>query len=85
MLLLPLHLAGTTVNGLRSALDVRHRGKAVLGILRGYVDAFGGQFERRPVAASVYRLHRRLRTAGPITLDDVLPSLPMPSDGRAAG
>jgi GT2 family glycosyltransferase len=79
MPLLPLHLAGTTVNGLRSALYVRHRGKAVLGILRGYADAFGGQFERRPVAPTVYRLHRRLKTAGPVTLDDVLPYLPAPA------
>lgn len=64
---LPLHLAGTTLNGLVFALRSR-RPRMLLGIIQGYLTALRRWRERRPVSRSAYRLHRRLKKNGACTL-----------------
>ena len=76
---LPVHLAGTTINGLRTATRSQNPGRALLGMCHGYADILRGRLERQPVTPQVYRLHRRLKKSGPLSLDAVGPLLP-PSD-----
>lgn len=77
--MLPLHLAATTLNGLRSALGAQNPGRMLLGMLHGYLDCFSHRRERRPVAAAIYRLHRRLKKSGPIALAQIRDALPRPA------
>jgi hypothetical protein len=68
---LPLHLAGTTINGLISAARAPNSGSALRGILAGAAAIGRGSCERQPVSRSIYRLQRRLKKTGPLLLDTI--------------
>lgn len=57
----PLHLAGTTLNGLKAALTQGCFTTMVRGTAAGYVDLFWRWNERDPVPRRTYRLHRALK------------------------
>lgn len=57
----PLHLAGTTFNGLKAALTQGCFSSMVRGTAAGYADLFRRWNERKPVNRDTYRLHRELR------------------------
>ena len=72
----PIHLMGTTVNGIASAFQARRFQKMLAGIASGYVDCFRWWRKRRPVPREIYRLHRSLKKTGPVLLSDVERLLP---------
>ena len=57
----PLHLAGTTWNGLRAAITQGCFTSMVRGTAAGYADLFRRWNERDPVTRRTYRLHRALK------------------------
>ena len=57
----PLHLAGTTLNGLKAALTQGYFASMVRGTAAGYADLFRHWNERDPVTRRTYRLHRALK------------------------
>lgn len=63
---LPLHLMGTTVNGIRTMMRVPQPHAMVHGLFLGWVDGIRLLKTRRPVCHSTYRRFRRLRAAGPL-------------------
>jgi glycosyltransferase involved in cell wall biosynthesis len=76
---LPIHLIGTTFNGVVSGFRSRHLFRMIKGMVAGYIEVFRGQQERRPVWRDAYLLHRRLKKRGPLRLEDIehdLPALP---------
>jgi GT2 family glycosyltransferase len=75
---LPVHLIGTTVNGVVTAYRSPNPGRAMAGIWRGCLDILTRRTVRSPVSVPVYRLHRRLKKLGPIAFDDVIAILPPP-------
>jgi len=74
--LLLTHLAGTTINALRSAWQAGRAWNMTRGTSAGYADIFRFSSERAPVADSVYRLHRRLKKKSPLTLSSIEADLP---------
>jgi len=79
---LPMHLLGTTLNGLLSGVHARQVPRMLRGTFSGYFDCWRRRRERAPVPAAIYRLHRRLKKKGPLTfeqIEDQLPPLPKPS------
>ena len=80
--MLPVHLAATTVNGMRAAVGAQNPGSMLMGLLHGYVACF--RHRREPVPAAIYRLHRRLKKSGPLALAEVRAELPAPSLAGAA-
>ena len=74
---LPMHLAGTVVNGLWHGVRVRRPVNMVRGLIRGFAALAGPAWRgRRPVSPVVYRLFRELKTGGPQPLEAVLGRLP---------
>ena len=76
---LAIHLAATTVNGLRAGVRVGRTGKMLRGLVAGYGAILRAR--RQPVPVSVYWLQRRLRKGGarPLTeIEAFLPPLPPP-------
>jgi GT2 family glycosyltransferase len=68
------HLAGTTLNAVRSAITAGRWQQMMRGTLSGY-----GQMYRRsraPVPVDVYRLHRRLKKSSAVPLAGVADTLP---------
>ena len=68
------HLAGTTLNAVRSAITAGRWQQMMRGTLSGY-----GQMHRRsraPVPVDVYRLHRLLRKSSAVPLAGVADTLP---------
>jgi GT2 family glycosyltransferase len=65
---LPLHLAGTTVYGVWSALQSQHPLAQLQGIAAGFAAVMGRAVSRQPVERSIYRLHRRLKKQGPLPI-----------------
>jgi len=72
---LPIHLIGTTVNGIRSALSQGCFWSMLRGTWNGYVGCWKHRHEREEVSASIYQLYRRLKKEGPARLKDVEPLL----------
>jgi len=68
---LPLHLLGTTINGLRTGVRVWRLRQMTYGLLVGYASIFRYWGERRPVPIRVYRAFRRLRAASNVQISDV--------------
>lgn len=66
---LPLHLLGTSWNGLRFGVRQQRTARMLHGLLRGYVACIAEWRARRPVRVSTYRLARMLRKRGPLPLD----------------
>jgi GT2 family glycosyltransferase len=75
---LPVHLAGTVVNAARSAWEARRISRMAAGTVAGLTGGLMRPLDRQPVSRAVYRLHRRLKKAGPELLDAVMPELPAP-------
>jgi GT2 family glycosyltransferase len=86
---LPIHLAATTLNGFaHAATRAKHPFRMLSGIINGYRDCARRWSERRPVRASVYRLHRQLKKRGPLPLlamERGLPALSIEVSGSAGG
>jgi GT2 family glycosyltransferase len=75
---LPLHLAGTTINGVRSAWRAGRAAAMFNGLLAGYLAGAQALGERAAVSAALYRLHRYIKKQGPVRFDairDVLPPI----------
>lgn len=72
---LPIHLVGTTVNGIRSALTQGRFWSMLRGTWNGYVGCWKHRHEREQVSTSIYRLYRRLKKEEPARLEDVEPLL----------
>lgn len=86
---LPVHLAATVANGLRTALRAHHPARMLAGLAAGTWtgarDRLGGR--ARPVPMEVYRLHRRLKTGGPVLFPQIAQLLPpkrTPSENASA-
>lgn len=74
---LPVHLAATTLNGFAYAVTrAEHPFRMLSGIMNGYRDCVRNWSNRRPVPASIYRLHRRLKKKGPLRLEEIDRHLP---------
>jgi glycosyltransferase involved in cell wall biosynthesis len=72
---LPVHLLGTTVNGMRMGLRFRRPLRMAHGLWMGYAGIVGSWGARRPVPNAIYRLNRRLNRQ-PLPLSEVEPFLP---------
>ena len=73
---LPLHLAGTLANAVRSAWQAGRVSRMAAGSVAGLSDGFTHPRDRQPVSTTVYRLHRRLKKSGPARLEALMPELP---------
>ena len=73
---LPLHLCGTTINGIISAARAGRFPRMLSGIITGYGECVRRWHERRPVPGDIYRLSRKLKKAGPLPLGEIEPLLP---------
>ncbi len=73
---LPLHLAGTTVNAVRSMWDAGRMAAMCRGTLSGYAAGWRALSERRAVTLEIYRLHRLLKTQSPLPLRTIEHRLP---------
>ena len=67
---LPIHALGTLANGLRHGLRTRRTRWMLEGVLAGLSACLHHRRARHAVDASAYRLHRRLRTRGPVPAGD---------------
>ena len=75
---LPVHLAGVTINAIRTALRLRRGSAMWRGTFDGYLLAAAAFKRRTAVSWRTYRLHRQLRKRGPIDMtaaESRLPSL----------
>jgi GT2 family glycosyltransferase len=80
---LPIHMAGTTVNGIRTAWRAgRISQKMIRGMFMGYADCWQRRKMREPVLPAIYRLQRLLLTSGPQLLPDIERFLPTPLMNR---
>ena len=73
---LALHLAGTTLHGVRDALTSGRWRSHGTGIMAGWRAILAGGTLREPLPAPVYRLHRRLKKTGPCRFEDMAALLP---------
>ena len=72
---LPVHLAGTTLNGLRFGMRCGRFWRHARGLLNGYGACLKFFRERRPLTPRAYRLSRVLKTRGSVPLDELEPRL----------
>ena len=72
----PVHMVGTTFNGVRSAWRARRAANMLGGVLSGYADCLSQWNARSPVPVAVYRLHRKLKKSGPFSIEDIRGQLP---------
>jgi len=73
---LGVHLAGTTIKGVRHAVRYGPFWAMMNGTASGFADIFRLWSERRPVARNIYQLHRTLKMRGPRLLEEIEPLLP---------
>jgi GT2 family glycosyltransferase len=73
---LPVHLAATTWNGVRTTLRAENRLRMILGIAAGYTGCLSNWSERAPVSNQIYRLYRRLKKSGSLPLKELETFLP---------
>jgi len=73
---LPLHLVGTTINGVRSAWQAGRAGAMLKGMLAGYLGGAQALRERAAVSAALYRLYRHIKKRGPVRFDAIRSALP---------
>jgi GT2 family glycosyltransferase len=84
---LPVHLLGTSFNGLLWGLKVGRPLRMLRGLLNGYLACVVHACGRRPITRDVYRLSRLLKKRGAMPLAEVeswLPAMQAPPQ-RAAG
>lgn len=79
----PIHLLGTTLNGLLFGVRCGRFARMARGIAAGYVECWRARRERQPVSVSTYRLHRHLKKCGPMRLEDIEAQLPPLSSAHA--
>lgn len=72
----PLHLLGTTLNGLAFGVRAGRFWKMFAGMASGYANSLGRWKERQPVSPEIYRLHRSLKKHGPRLLSEIQQRLP---------
>lgn len=72
----PLHLLGTTMNGLAFGLRAGRFWRMLEGMTSGYANSFRRWKERRPVSSEIYRLHRSIKKHGPRLLPEIQQRLP---------
>ena len=75
---LPLHLAGTTINAVRSMWQARRVSSMCQGTVAGYAAGWRAVGERQAVSLDIYRLHRLLKTQAPLPLRTIEDRLPDP-------
>jgi len=68
---MPLHVIGTTFNGLKFGLRCGRPVRHAQGLLRGYAATFTYWKERKPVSLQTYKLYRRLKKSGSLPLPRV--------------
>jgi glycosyltransferase involved in cell wall biosynthesis len=73
---MPLHVIGTTFNGLKFGLRCGRPFRHAQGLLRGYAAMFTYRKERKAVSLQTYKLHRRLKKSGSLPLPKVEYELP---------
>jgi GT2 family glycosyltransferase len=73
---LPLHLLGTSINGLWSGIRVRRPLRMLQGTINGFWCCMVRWHRRQPVAIDIYVLNRRLKKRGPKVLEEIEPLLP---------
>ena len=73
---LPTHLAGTTINGVRSAWRAGRAAAMFKGMLAGYLAGAQALGERAAVSGALYRLHRYIKKQGPVRFDAIRGVLP---------
>jgi glycosyltransferase involved in cell wall biosynthesis len=66
---LPVHMVGTTINGLRYSFKAKQRSSMYSGLAKGWLDSFGADIGRSPVSAKAYKLYRKLKKQGEVQLD----------------
>lgn len=69
---MPVHLMGTTFNGVKFSLKVRRPFRMAWGLTKGYVDIVRGAAPRSPVKPRTYSLFRELRRRGAMPIDEAL-------------
>lgn len=70
------HLIMTMLNGWFWACRAGRFRHMCRGMLTGLADSVRWHHSRTPVPGSVYRLHRRLKTCGPLPLEEIVTLLP---------
>jgi glycosyltransferase involved in cell wall biosynthesis len=70
------HLSATTVRTLAYNLRPRRLATRVRGVVAAYAMACSGRCSRHPVQPAIYRLSRRLKHWGAVSLDEIEPHLP---------
>jgi len=73
---LVIHLAGTLINAVRSAIRAGRVRQMARGTVDGLRHILAHPGERRAVPAAVYRLHRLLKKQSPLPLTDIIDRLP---------
>jgi GT2 family glycosyltransferase len=63
-----IHLVGTTLINFYSSLKRGFIVPTIKGLIRGYIDALVGPIKRAPVHIKVYKLSRKMRKDGVLTL-----------------
>ncbi|PRY81485.1 glycosyltransferase family 2 protein [Marivita geojedonensis] len=66
----PLHLLGTTWNGIKSMVRAKQPHDMAYGLLVGWLDGIRLLNTRCPVSKTTYRLYRRLRSTGSMRRTD---------------
>jgi glycosyltransferase involved in cell wall biosynthesis len=77
---LPIHLLGTTFNGLRLGWRHGRPWSMIRGLLNGYAAIFQRLGDRKPVSRKIYRLSRRLQRSIWLPLEEVQPMLDDPQE-----
>jgi glycosyltransferase involved in cell wall biosynthesis len=72
------HLGVTTAKTLMRSLRPDRFWTRSLGVMSAYALGCAGSIDRRPIAASIYRLSRELKRRGAVPLNEIEPLLPNP-------
>jgi hypothetical protein len=67
----PMHLAATSINGLRAAFRAGRFYSMAAGMCAGYIGCFRQWAERSSVSRRTYLLNRKLRKKAAIPIEDV--------------
>ncbi len=79
---LPFHMAGTLINGLKTAAtEAEHPWRMAAGLLSGLSGCHRSVSVREPVSKEIYLLSRKLKKGGALPLDQIAAHLPSISLG----
>jgi glycosyltransferase involved in cell wall biosynthesis len=65
----PIHLIGATLVNLLNSMKKGNIHFTIQGLFRGYLDIFNSTIKRGPVSVTAYKLSRRIRRHGVITIN----------------